>query len=249
MKNLKALMFAAALSITGAASAGIPVADGIQLAQSISISMAEQVMHEALAQARNKLSEKLSEQGISVDRELSKRSEDFAWEMYEDTTKKHGYGWNYEIGSAEFYKHMETYTDEALKNKDAESMEESLEIYKAQVDADYRKANGMQSDEVHIQKALDKDLNWKVMVDNTLGETNKRHKSIQDLRVKADAAKTAQEKADLQVAIGIEQNAVSNEALRMQLATEAQKVEKIAERHRMNNAVREEFKKITIDYN
>lgn len=249
MKTLKSVFFAAALSTTGVASAGIPVADGLHLAQTIAVSMAEQMMHEALAQASDQLTEKLAEQGFDLDRELQKQAEDFAWEMYEETTQKYGYGWNFEIGSAEFYKHMETYTDEAAKNKDAATMEESLAKYKSKVTADYRKANGMESEQAHIQKVMDKDLNWKAMIDSTLAEVNQRHKSIEELRTKADAAKTAQEKTDLQIAIGIEQNAINNEMMRMQLATEAQALENKTERHRLNKEVREEFDKLSFKIN
>jgi hypothetical protein len=249
MKTLKSVLFAAALSTTGVASAGIPVADGLHLAQTIAVSMAEQMMHEALAQASDQLSEKLAQEGFDLDRELQKQAEDFAWEMYEETTQKYGYGWNFEIGSAEFYKHMETYTNEAARNKDAATMEESLAKYKSKVNDDYRKANGMQSEQAHIQKVMDKDLNWKVMVDSTLAEVNERHKTIEDLRAKADAAKTAQEKTDLQIAIGIEQNAINNEMMRMQLATEAQALENKTERHRLNKDVREEFDKLSFKLN
>lgn len=249
MKTLKSVLFAAALSTTGVASAGIPVADGLQLAQTIAVSMAEQLMHEALAQASDQLSEKLAQEGFDLDRELQKQAEDFAWEMYEETTQKYGYGWNFEIGSAEFYKHMETYTNEAARNKDAATMEESLAKYKSKVNDDYRKANGMQSEQAHIQKVMDKDLNWKVMVDSTLAEVNERHKTIEELRAKADAAKTAQEKTDLQIAIGIEQNAINNEMMRMQLATEAQALENKTERHRLNKDVREEFDKLSFKLN
>ncbi len=249
MKTLKSVLFAAALSTTGVASAGIPVADGLQLAQTIAVSMAEQLMHEALAQASDQLSEKLAQEGFDLDRELQQQAEDFAWEMYEETTQKYGYGWNFEIGSAEFYKHMETYTNEAARNKDAATMEESLAKYKSKVNDDYRKANGMQSEQAHIQKVMDKDLNWKVMVDSTLAEVNERHKTIEELRAKADAAKTAQEKTDLQIAIGIEQNAINNEMMRMQLATEAQALENKTERHRLNKDVREEFDKLSFKLN
>lgn len=249
MKTLKSVLFAAALSTTGVASAGIPVADGLQLAQTIAVSMAEQLMHEALAQASDQLSEKLAQEGFDLDRELQQQAEDFAWEMYEETTQKYGYGWNFEIGSAKFYKHMETYTNEAVRNKDAATMEESLAKYKSKVNDDYRKANGMQSEQAHIQKVMDKDLNWKVMVDSTLAEVNERHKTIEDLRAKADAAKTAQEKTDLQIAIGIEQNAINNEMMRMQLAAEAQALENKTERHRLNKDVREEFDKLSFKLN
>lgn len=249
MKTLKSVLFAAALSTTGVASAGIPVADGLQLAQTIAVSMAEQLMHEALAQASDQLSEKLAQEGFDLDRELQQQAEDFAWEMYEETTQKYGYGWNFEIGSAEFYKHMETYTNEAARNKDAATMEESLAKYKSKVNDDYRKANGMQSEQAHIQKVMDKDLNWKVMVDSTLAEVNERHKTIEELRAKADAAKTAQEKTDLQIAIGIEQNAINNEMMRMQLATEAQALENKTERHRLNKDVRQEFDKLSFKLN
>jgi hypothetical protein len=249
MKTLKSVLFAAALSTTGAASAGIPVADGLHLAQTIAVSMAEQMMHEALAQASDQLSEKLAQEGFDLDRELQKQAEDFAWEMYEETTQKYGYGWNYEIGSAEFYKHMETYTNEAARNKDAATMEESLAKYKSKVNDDYRKANGMQSEQAHIQKVMDKDLNWKVMVDSTLAEVNERHKTIEELRAKADAAKTAQEKTDLQIAIGIEQNAINNEMMRMQLASEAQALENKTELHRINSDVMKIFNEVDFKMN
>lgn len=245
MNSLKTLMFVACIAATGTASAGIPVADAIQLSQTIAVSMAEQAMHEALAQARNQLSEELAAKGITVDRELSKQAEDFAWDMYEKTTVKNGYGWNFDVGSAEFYKHMQTYTDEAVKNKDAESFEESMAKYKDGVDDEYREANGMQSNQEHIQTAMDKDLTYKVMVDKTLAETNKRQKTIEELRVKADAAKTPQEKEDLQIAIAIEQNAVNNEALRMRLAADAKEVERKTEMHRISNAVTEKHKAIS----
>jgi len=247
MKILKALqgtIFTAAVSCSGLAGAGIPVADGVSLAQTIAISMAEQLMHEALAEARNQLTEKLAEKGFELDKELADRAEEFAWEMYEATTQKDGYGWNYEIGSAELYKHMETYTEEAAKNQDAATLDESLQKYKSQVTAQYRKDNGMVSDQEHIQKAMDKDLNWKVMLESTLAEVNQRHKVIEELRAKADAAKTPQEKTDLLIAISIEQNAIANETLRMQLAAEAQALEQKTERHRLNNAVRDAFEKI-----
>lgn len=245
MKTLKSVLFAAALSTTGAASAGIPVADGLQLAQTIAISMAEQMMHEALAQASDQLSEKLAQEGFDLDRELQQQAEDFAWEMYEETTQKYGYGWNFEIGSAEFYKHMETYTNEAARNKDAATMEESLAKYKSKVNDDYRKANGMQSEQAHIQTAMDKDLNWKAMLDSTLAEVNERHKTIEDLRAKADAAKTAQEKTDLQIAIGIEQNAINNEMMRMQLASEAKAIEESTEINRLGNEINKAFNEIS----
>lgn len=241
MKKLKALVMAAVLSSAGAANAGIPVADGLALAQTIAVSMAEQMMHEALAQARNQLTEKLAEQGMDLDKELADRAEDFAWEMYEETTEKYGYGWNYEIGSAEIYSHMETYTEEALKNKDARTHQESMNKYREKVNDEYREANGMTSEQEHIQTAMDKDLNWKLMLDSTLAEVNERHELIEELRAKADAAVTPQEKADLQIAIAVEQNALMNETIRMQLATEAQALENKTERHRMNRDVRKVF--------
>lgn len=247
-KNLKGLVFSALVTSAPVASAGIPVADGIQLAQTIAISMAEQMMHEALAEARDKLTEKLAEKGFELDEELAQRAEDFAWEMYEETTEKYGYGWNYEIGSAEIYQHMETYTEEAVKNKDAATFEESMAKYKSKVNDQYRKDNGMESDQEHIQKSMDKDLNWKVMLDATLAEVNKRHKTIQDLRAKADAAKTAQEKTDLQIAIGIEQNAINNEMLRMQLAAEARGIEDATEHYRLNKEIKKSFNEIDFSF-
>jgi len=248
LKNLRkaALLtvFAATFCSTSLVRAGIPVADGVSLAQSIAISMAEQLMHEALAEARNQLTEKLAEKGFDLDKELADRAEDFAWEMYRETTQKDGYGWNYETGSAEFYKHMETYTDEAAKNKDAGTLSESLQKYKSDVSAQYRKDNGMVSAQAHIQKVMDKDLNWKVMLESTLAEVNKRHATIEELRKKADAAKTPQEKMDLQLVIGIEQYALNNEILRMQLAQDVQSVENKTEHYRLNNDIREAVKKI-----
>lgn len=244
MKGFKQAIGGALFAVCGIANAGIPVADGIALAQTIAVSMAEQMMHEALAEARNQLTEKLAEQGFDLDKELADRAEDFAWEMYSETTEKYGYGWNYEIGSSELYRHMETYTNEAIRNKDAQSHQASLDNYKSEVNAQYREQNGMVSEQEHIQKAMDKDLNWKVMIDNTLAEVNERHKVVEELRQKADNAKTAQEKEDLQVAIAIEQNAIMNENLRLQLAAEAQAVEAKTERHRMNRDVRANFEEI-----
>lgn len=244
MKTLKTASLAVVLSFTGAANAGIPVADGLQLAQTIAMSMAEQALQEALSQASDQLKQKLAEQGFELDRELSKRAEDFAWEMYADTTEKYGYGWNFEIGNAEFYKHMETYTNEALKNKDSASFEETMANYKAGVNENYRKTNGLVSEEAHIQKVMDKDLNYKLMLDANLAETSNRHKAIEDLRAKANSAKTAQEKKDLEIAISIEQNAVINEGLRMQLASEAQALDAKTERYRLNKEVTDQFEKI-----
>lgn len=241
IRNLSAALF---FAVCGSANAGIPVADGIAIAQNIAMSMAEQLMHEALAQARDELTQKLAEEGFELDKELADRAEDFAWEMYAETTQKHGFGWNYEIGNSELYRHMETYTKEALKNKDARSHAEALAKYKELVDERYRSENGMESDQEHIQNSMDKDLQWKAMVDSTLAEVNARHESIEDLRERADNATTAQEKEDLQVAIAIEQNAIANENLRLQLAAEAQAIESKTERHRMNRDVRAKFEEI-----
>jgi len=248
LKNLRKVtnlaVFAIAFCSTTLVRAGIPVADGVSLAQSIAISMAEQLMHEALAEARNQLTEKLAEKGFVLDKALADRAEDFAWEMYRETTQKDGYGWNYEIGSAELYKHMETYTDEAAKNENAETLNDSLQQYKSKVTEQYRKDNGMVSDQAHIQKVMDKDLNWKVMLDSTLAEVNKRQATIKELRKKADAAKTPQEKMDLQLVIGIEQYALDNEILRMNLAKDVQSLENKTEHYRLSNDVREAFKQI-----
>lgn len=258
-KNLKAVAFSLCLGMTGGANAGIPVADGLQLAQTIAMSMAEQMMHEMLAEARNKLSEKLAEAGMELDKELAQRAEDFAWEMYEETVQKEGYGWLFDVGRSCTYlvqseecfgsgSVLKTYTEIAQGHIGDQQLEDAMNRYENKVTDQRRAKEGMQSDQEHIQRVMDKDITNKVMKEEALAEISKRYNMIQDLRKKASDVSTIKQRQDLQVAIGIEQLALQNEQIRLNTLNDLTELEDKTEMYRVSKEVEKKWESIEFSY-
>lgn len=252
--NIKKTFQAAALAlpltlgVAGTASAGIPVADGLHLAQTIAMSMAEQMMHEMLAEARDKLSEELAEKGFDLDKELADRAEEFAWDMYEQTTEKFGYGWNFDVGNSEIYKFLQVYMDVATGHINDAGLEDAMRKHADQITDAYREREGMKSEHAHVQKAMDKDLSNKLMQEEALAEISQRTKMIQNLRSRADNAKTPQEKEDLLIAINIEQAALQNEQMRLNTINNLAELENRTEMYRVSGEIEKQWQEIEFSY-
>lgn len=252
--NIKKTFQAAALAlpltlgVAGTASAGIPVADGLHLAQTIAMSMAEQMMHEMLAEARDKLSEELAEKGFDLDKELADRAEEFAWDMYEQTTEKFGYGWNFDVGNSEIYKFLQVYMDVATGHINDAGLEDAMRKHADQITDAYREKEGMKSEHAHVQKVMDKDLSNKLMQEEALAEISQRTKMIQNLRSRADNAKTPQEKEDLLIAISVEQAALQNEQMRLNTINNLAELENRTEMYRVSREIEKQWQEIEFSY-
>lgn len=223
----RSILVVALLFGSGPVFSGIPVADGIGLAQQMAI----QVLEEALAR-------ELSELGIEVDQELADEARRLAEEQFKTRRDDDGYGWKVDIGNSRIYRagglSAHTNNSNVYIPSDSTDLDTAVDNYRGRVDDAYREKHGLQSDVPHVQDSFDKELAYRAMLDAAYTENNKRFELIKELRQRVDAATTPQEKADLQMAISTETAAIENENLRIQTVIQMKEQEARLERYRLN---------------
>lgn len=234
----RSILVAALLFGSSSAFAGIPVADGVNLAQQMAI----QVLEEALAR-------ELSKQGIENDEELAAEARRLAEEQFKTRRDDDGYGWKVDVGNSEVYQSGKLSEQNTKSNvyipSDSTDLDLTLEnTYMIKVDDSFREKHGLESDVPHMQESFDKELAYRAMLDEAYVENNERFDLIKALRAMIDAATTPQEKADLDLALKAEIAAIENENLRMQTVIQMKEQEARLERYRLNS---EALKALTED--
>lgn len=215
------------------ASAGIPTVDGMAMAQQMAQSLAEMALQEALSEAENKVRQELARQGIEMDKELARL-----------TKEVDGYGWKTDVGNQKIYT-TELGSEVNDKNiyisSDSKDLNDEIDKRKSSVNQSFRKKHGLETDVGYMQEHFDSELGYRAMLDDAYSENNSRFETIKKLRELAEQATTPSEKADLEMAIQIEQMAISSEQLRMETIKELKVQEARLDSYRLNDSVYKHF--------